>query len=110
MNAQLSNSGALRSASDVRSGEVSALGCAWRKEGQPGRITVIKKTGEMEIIYKSKGYPLSPGDSIMVKTGGGGGYGPPSERARQLIERDLRRGLISAEAAAKDYGVRIESP
>jgi len=80
------------------------------KEGQPGRITVVKKTGETEIIYKSKGYPLSPGDSIIVETGGGGGYGPPSERARQLIERDLRRGLISAEAAAKDYGVRIESP
>jgi N-methylhydantoinase B len=75
------------------------------KEGQPGRIT-----GETEIIYKSKGYPLSPGDSIIVETGGGGGYGPPSERARQLIERDVRRGLISAEAAAKDYGVRIESP
>jgi N-methylhydantoinase B len=80
------------------------------KEGQPGWITVVKKTGETEIIYKSKGYLLSPGDSIIVETGGGGGYGPPSERARQLIERDLRRGLISAEAAAKDYGVRIESP
>jgi N-methylhydantoinase B len=80
------------------------------KEGRPGRITVVKKTGETEIIYKSKAYPLSPGDSIIVETGGGGGYGPPSERARQLIERDVRRGLISAEAAAKDYGVRIESP
>jgi len=80
------------------------------KEGQPGRVAVVKKTGETEIIYKSKGYPLGPGDSIIVETGGGGGYGPPCERARQLIERDLRRGLISAEAAAKDYGVRIESP
>jgi N-methylhydantoinase B len=80
------------------------------KEGKPGRITVVKKTGETEIIYKSKGYPLSPGDSIIVETAGGGGYGPPSERARQLIERDVRRGLISAGAAAKDYGLRIESP
>ncbi|HEV8721038.1 MAG TPA: hydantoinase B/oxoprolinase family protein [Candidatus Binatia bacterium] len=80
------------------------------KEGQSGRITVVKKTGETEIIYKRKGYPLNPGDSIIVETGGGGGYGPPSERARQLIERDVRRGLISAEATAKDYGVRIESP
>jgi N-methylhydantoinase B/oxoprolinase/acetone carboxylase alpha subunit len=106
----LSNSRTLRSASNVRSVKYPPWGVHGGKEGQSGRITVVKKTGETEIIYKSKGYPLGPGDSIIVETGGGGGYGPPSERARQLIERDLRRGLISAEAAAKDYGVRIESP
>ena len=80
------------------------------RERKSGRIIVVKKNGESEIIYKSKGYPLSPGDSIIIETGGGGGYGPPSERARDLVERDVRRGFISAEAAAKDYGVAITSP
>ena len=65
------------------------------KEAKPGQITVVKKSGEKEIIYKSKGYPLEPGDMIIVETGGGGGYGPPSERPRELIERDLRRGYVS---------------
>jgi hypothetical protein len=69
------------------------------KEAAPGRITVLKKSGDKEILYKSKAYPLHAGDAIIVETGGGGGYGPPSERARELVERDLRRGYISAKAA-----------
>jgi N-methylhydantoinase B len=77
------------------------------KEGKAGQITVVKKSGETEIVYKSKGYPLQPGDQIIVETGGGGGYGPPSERSRELIERDLRRGYVSTDSAAKDYAVTI---
>ena len=69
---------------------------------------MVKKSGETEIVYKSKGYPLQPGDQIIVETGGGGGYGPPSERSRELIERDLRRGYVSTDSAAKDYAVTID--
>ncbi len=29
---------------------------------------------------------------IQVRTPGGGGYGKPQERAREAIERDVRRG------------------
>src|SRR6516162_8689508 len=72
------------------------------KEAKSGQITVVKRSGAREIIHKSKGYPLEPGDEIIVETGGGGGYGPPSERPRELIERDVRRGYISAEAAAQE--------
>jgi N-methylhydantoinase B len=78
-------------------------------EGRSGQITVLKNSGETEVIYKSKAYPLKPGDSIIVETGGGGGYGAPSERPRELIERDLRRGCVSAQAAKRDYGVQIDA-
>jgi N-methylhydantoinase B len=44
---------------------------------------------------------------IIVETGGGGGYGPPSERPRELIERDLCRGYVSVEAAERDYRVKV---
>jgi len=84
------------------------VGVRGGKEAKSGQITVVKKSGAKEIIHKSKGYPLEPGDEIVVETGGGGGYGPPSERSRELIERDLRRGYISVEAAERDYGVKIE--
>jgi N-methylhydantoinase B len=76
------------------------------KDGKSGQITVVKRTGETEIIYKSKGYPLQRGDQIIVETGGGGGYGPPSERPRESVERDIMRGYVSAEAAVRDYGAR----
>ena len=74
------------------------------KQAASGQITVLKKSGEKEIIHKSKAYALEAGDTIVVETGGGGGYGAPSERRRDLIARDVRRGYISAEAAARDYG------
>jgi N-methylhydantoinase B len=75
------------------------------KEGMSGRITVVKRSGGTEIIYKSKAYPLEPGDEIIVETGGGGGYGPPADRSPELVKRDLQKGYISPEAAARDYGL-----
>ena len=75
------------------------------KEAMSGRITVVKKSGATEVIYKSKAYPLEPGDELIVETGGGGGYGPPADRPPELVKRDLQRGYISPEAAARDYGL-----
>ena len=79
------------------------------KEAKPGQITVVKKSGEREIIYKSKAYPLEPCDIIIVETGGGGGYGAPSERPRELVERDLRRGYVSLDGLERDYGIKLRS-
>jgi N-methylhydantoinase B len=79
------------------------------KEAKPGQITVVKKSGEREIIYKSKAYPLEPGDMIIVETGGGGGYGAPSKRPRELVERDLRRGYVSLDGMERDYGIKLRS-
>ena len=79
------------------------------KEAKPGQITVVKKSGEREIIYKCKAYPLEPSDMIIVETGGGGGYGAPSERPRELVERDLRRGYVSLDGLERDYGIKLRS-
>jgi N-methylhydantoinase B len=76
------------------------------KSGKSGQITVEKRSGGKEIVYKSKGYPLEAGDIIIVETGGGGGYGDPQERLRELIDRDLQRGYISRKVALTDYGIR----
>ena len=65
------------------------------KEAKPGQITVVKKSGEREIIYKSKAYPLEPGDMIIVETGGGGGYGAiciGRERRTGGLSRGCRHG------------------
>jgi N-methylhydantoinase B len=78
------------------------------KEAMSGRVVVTRASGEQETIYKTKAYPLGAGDTVCVESGGGGGYGPPGERPRHLVERDLARGYISAEAAERDYGVVAE--
>jgi N-methylhydantoinase B/oxoprolinase/acetone carboxylase alpha subunit len=41
---------------------------------------------------------LKPGETVTVRTPGGGGYGAPGERKRADIEHDLARGYITTDA------------
>ena len=78
------------------------------KEGKAGRFTLVKAGEKAErSVEKENAYALQPGDLVCVETGGGGGYGPPSERPIELIQRDLDAGYVSAAAAIIDYGVTI---
>jgi N-methylhydantoinase B len=43
----------------------------------------------------------------MDQTPGGGGYGDPRERDPDLVLRDVVRGYITAEDAARDYDVVV---
>jgi N-methylhydantoinase B len=80
------------------------------KDAMPGRVSVLRNGVDTpDVFYKAEGYELGAGDVVIVETGGGGGYGQPAERSRDLVERDLRRGYISAAAAARDYGVGSEN-
>ena len=75
------------------------------RDGERGWVVVQKAAdAEPKTIFKTKGLALQTGDVIHAEIGGGGGYGPPSSRAPELIRRDLLRGYISREAAERDYG------
>jgi N-methylhydantoinase B len=78
------------------------------KEAKPGRFMLTKagSTNEQS-VEKESAYRLEPGDLVSVETGGGGGYGTPSERSLELIQRDLDGGYVTPAAAESDYGVRI---
>jgi N-methylhydantoinase B len=47
---------------------------------------------------------LREGDELRYRTPGGGGFGDPRERDRELVRADVEDGFVSAEAAARDYG------
>ena len=47
---------------------------------------------------------LKAGDVIRFERSGGGGYGPPAERAAEQVREDVADGYVSAAAAAKLYG------
>ena len=44
---------------------------------------------------------------VVVDTPGGGGWGDPFTRAPERVLRDVRDGVVSVAAAARDYGVVI---
>jgi N-methylhydantoinase B len=79
------------------------------KAAKAGHVLIFKEgVEEPELLYKTENYPLNPGDRVRMATGGGGGYGPPTERAIELVQRDVLRGYVSPESARDDYGVVIE--
>ena len=47
---------------------------------------------------------LEQGDIVRLETSGGGGFGEAKLRARELVERDVRMGYVSPDAARAAYG------
>ena len=50
---------------------------------------------------------LEAGDVISVRTCGGGGYGPPEERAPSAVARDVAEGKVSLGRARDVYRVAL---
>ena len=47
---------------------------------------------------------MKPGDTVQVRTPGGGGLGDPRARLRSRVATDLSRGYLTEAEAARDYG------
>jgi N-methylhydantoinase B len=62
---------------------------------------------ERALTSKAAGLRLKRGDLLSWDLAGGGGWGDPYERDPALVARDVRRGYVSREAAARDYGVML---
>jgi len=74
-------------------------------EGGPGRANnvILKSKNKSSNVPKKTGLKLHKGDSLVFKTGGGGGYGKASSRPNTKILNDLKQGYISIEYAKKHY-------
>ena len=59
-----------------------------------------------EHLSKEQDIALTPGDRVLVRTPGGGGYGDPAKRDPKLIEEDVRLGRYSAVDAARLFGTK----
>jgi N-methylhydantoinase B len=59
---------------------------------------------EPPLASKLHDVKLTRGQRIRLETPGGGGYGPPSERAAERIADDLRLGYVTPAGARRDYG------
>jgi N-methylhydantoinase B len=58
-----------------------------------------------ETVLRTKGFQVIPkGRHLLLKLPGGGGMGAPAERDPRLVARDVADGLLTPEAARRDYG------
>lgn len=89
----------------VLGGAEGAMGGIWvRRAGRSEWRTFQDEFGTRS-PSKFSGITLREGDQVRIAMPGGGGYGDPRERAPELVERDVQEGFVSAEMAAKVYGV-----
>ncbi|GAB4264115.1 MAG: hypothetical protein Kow0092_15500 [Deferrisomatales bacterium] len=51
---------------------------------------------------------VPPGTVYFQQAGGGGGWGDPRKRPAEKVLRDVRNGVVSPEAARRDYGVAVD--
>jgi N-methylhydantoinase B len=78
--------------------------------GSPGALATVRYTlnGRTYLpphVTKDEGIAMQAGDTVSIETSGGGGWGEPMRRDPTAVIRDVSLGLISVEAAARDFGV-----
>ena len=79
-----------------------------RQGGKNGAPTTIAQDDGGKMQGKGKQF-VAAGRRVMLALPGGAGYGDPKARPIEAVKRDLARGYISAEAAARDYGLTAEA-
>lgn len=74
-----------------------------REGGAPGCVGSAGRGSGSKLPDKGM-HIIDSGDSLVLELPGGGGFGKPHKRDRAAVEADIAAGLVSVEAARKDYG------
>lgn len=81
-------------------------GLAGARAGFGNQVTVRLDGEEMiNANAKVRNQRLKKGDALILRAGGGGGFGPPEERDAAKVADDVRQGYVSREAARELYKV-----
>ena len=71
---------------------------------------IERADGTSETVFKGTNIQFNVGDRVAFFTAGGGGYGDPRERDPEMLRNDVTMGVVSADAAARDYGIDVDAP
>jgi hypothetical protein len=79
----------------------------------PGRVAILRSDNRLEYVPVELGskcslLPVHLNDTLICRTGGGGGYGDPLERDPELVLQDLQDLKVSELVAKEIYGVFID--
>lgn len=79
-------------------------GIAGGGEGKVSEVDIFRRNGSHIRSFKGT-YDVDDGDRIVIRTGGGGGYGFAWRRDIERVKSDVRLGYLSLSSALLDYGV-----
>jgi N-methylhydantoinase B len=73
------------------------------------RFRIRYPDGSAQEYHKATGLHAPAGAVLEMHTGGGGGFGPPSERDPAAVRSDIREGYVTEDAARRDYPHALSS-
>jgi N-methylhydantoinase B len=99
---------------EVRAPQAVRLSLLSDRRDHPAQGLLGGKAGAPAVIEIDDGTRPHPKSRGTVQTGrkvtllypGGGGFGDPAQRDPEAVRQDIRDGYITADAAARDYGVK----
>jgi N-methylhydantoinase B len=89
----------LQDASVVRRFDKAAhppTGLAGGAPGRPSSFVLRAGAPDEEVVRVSGRFELSAGDSLIIESPGGGGFGDPARRAPEAIARDRAEGYVTS--------------
>lgn len=88
-------------------GRIGPPGVFGGASGSPNKVEIVHGDARTIPVHLSKDQDIKlwQGDSICVRTPGGGGFGPPSLRSKALIVQDLQRGYYTEAQIRAQFGV-----
>jgi len=71
------------------------------------RVSIRRDAEETELATPGKvtGHAISAGDTVIMESAGGGGYGDPLTREPERVRQDVLAGYVSTARARLGYGV-----
>ena len=88
--------------------EVTPFGLAGGLNAGPNMLVLNPGTDhEKDLGMHAVRVQVKKGDRILYRSNGGGGFGPPFERAVEAVAQDVTDGYMSPELAREIYGVGV---
>jgi N-methylhydantoinase B len=78
-------------------------GLAGGLPGRPNGGELRLPDGTTRPVAKATGLELPKSSTFTFRCGGGGGYGPPSERAKEAVLDDVKNGYVTEAHAREHY-------
>ena len=86
--------------------KVKPWGLQGGEPGALGEYILVKWNGDIIKLPSKCTVQMEKGDSLIVHTPGGGGFGDLKKRDPEKVKRDVANGLVSVEAALRIYGIK----